>query len=682
MSSTAPTLADALGPAHNIDLTLDRIQQLLGRLGSPQNAIPVIHVAGTNSKGSTTAYLDSLLLNAIGLRTGRFNSPHLIQEQDCCRVCGKVVRDDVWQEAKKRVQAADEGLPMRASHKEEPTSFMEEQPPLRCTSFEKLTAQALSAFALLPEAERPEVLLIEVGLGGRLDATNVFPAQNVLASVICPIDLDHQAFLGNTLRDIAKEKAGIIKSRGLVVVADQRRASVNDSAASSSSSSLQYNTEVPLDSLRHVQAERSQIGVEAAEILDSVREVAFMAGARLVKSYVPWQALQATSFSQSSSSSPWSTSTWVNARYAPILWPSSSTSASYAGTYASRAGDTLISGPSLHLPRTRPALVSILTALQTLWAVARDETPSGLGQDGSDPFEELRLKMAWALRDDRDATDAIRWALNGTKWHGRCEWVDIELPTTVPDVPAELGKADEQTREDGEAMPVDTPPQTGSTSSAVPLHLLVDGAHNPSAAHALRAYIDQCILSRVASLRGDKPTSEIHLAINWILSISEGKDVSGLLGCLFDDGRLRGAEDALSRLLADTHITTSGADFSSASDSAVTFRVKHRIAVTSFSTPVEGMPWVRPLSARDLSSAVHSTLSSSEGAEIESFATVQEAFTWISQEGDGKTFVELNKDESQEMSRCKASFNILAGSLYLVSDLYRAFPHLLADGSS
>lgn len=183
-----------------MDLGLARVQALLRRVGSPHTLFPVIHVAGTNGKGSTTAYLDALLTHGAGVRAARFNSPHLVTARDSVRVSGgELIDERVWAAACARTSQAD--------------AFDE---PIRATPFELLTVQALVAFSLLPAATRPDVLLIEVGVGGRLDATNVFPAENVLASVVCPIALDHEGLLGKGLAAIAREKAGIVHPLSLI----------------------------------------------------------------------------------------------------------------------------------------------------------------------------------------------------------------------------------------------------------------------------------------------------------------------------------------------------------------------------------------------------------------------------------------------------------------------------------
>lgn len=182
-----------------IDLTLDRMWRILERLDHPERRIPpVIHVAGTNGKGSTVAFLRAIL-EAAGLRVHVYTSPHLVRFNERFRL-GKVgggvlVTDDQLREALDHCERVNGGEPI--------------------TIFEIETAAAFHLFAEHPA----DVLLLEVGLGGRLDATNVIDAP--LASVITPIGMDHIEFLGDTLTKIAAEKAGIIKKAVPVVSAEQ-----------------------------------------------------------------------------------------------------------------------------------------------------------------------------------------------------------------------------------------------------------------------------------------------------------------------------------------------------------------------------------------------------------------------------------------------------------------------------
>jgi dihydrofolate synthase/folylpolyglutamate synthase len=188
----------ALHP-ERIDLDLSRMQRLLARLDHPERRLPpVIHVAGTNGKGSTIAYLRAIL-EAAGLRVHVYTSPCLVRINECFRLGrpggGKLVGDDELYAALTHCEQANAGAPI--------------------TIFEIETAAAFFLFAQHPA----DVLLLEVGLGGRLDATNVIDAP--LVSVIAPVSMDHTEFLGNSLMEIAREKAGIIRRGVPVVCAEQ-----------------------------------------------------------------------------------------------------------------------------------------------------------------------------------------------------------------------------------------------------------------------------------------------------------------------------------------------------------------------------------------------------------------------------------------------------------------------------
>jgi dihydrofolate synthase / folylpolyglutamate synthase len=178
-----------------IDLSLDRMHRVLERLGNPEKKVPpVIHVAGTNGKGSTVAYLRAIL-EAAGLRVHAYTSPYLVRINECFRLTGKLVGDDELLRALEHCERVNAGEPL--------------------TFFEAKTAAAFWLFAQHPA----DVLLLEVGLGGRLDSTNVIEVP--LASVIAPISMDHMEFLGDTLTSIAGEKAAIIKRNVPVISAEQ-----------------------------------------------------------------------------------------------------------------------------------------------------------------------------------------------------------------------------------------------------------------------------------------------------------------------------------------------------------------------------------------------------------------------------------------------------------------------------
>ena len=202
MSSVDAVVArlTALHPKR-IDLSLDRLLRLLSALDHPEKKLPpVIHVAGTNGKGSTVAFLRAIL-EAAGKRVHAYTSPHLVRFNERFRIGGagggELVSDEELVATMEECERANAGAPI--------------------TVFEITTAVGLLLFARHPA----DALLLEVGLGGRLDATNV--VDNPLATIITRISIDHTDFLGNSLEKIAAEKAGILKPGVPAVVAAQSR---------------------------------------------------------------------------------------------------------------------------------------------------------------------------------------------------------------------------------------------------------------------------------------------------------------------------------------------------------------------------------------------------------------------------------------------------------------------------
>ena len=186
-------------PESSIEPTLDRIATLVNLLGDPQQAFPVIHITGTNGKTSMARMIDALLRER-GLRTGRFTSPHLTSMRERICVDGQPLDPEgfvaLYQEIQPYLQLTDErhGVPL---------SF-----------FEVLTGMAFAAFADAPV----DVAVVEVGLGGTWDATNVADG---MVAVVGPVAIDHTQYLGDTVEEIAAEKAGIIKPGALAVLAQQ-----------------------------------------------------------------------------------------------------------------------------------------------------------------------------------------------------------------------------------------------------------------------------------------------------------------------------------------------------------------------------------------------------------------------------------------------------------------------------
>jgi dihydrofolate synthase/folylpolyglutamate synthase len=183
-------------------LGLERITQVLDALGRPQDRTRFVHVAGTNGKGSTCAMIASAL-QCTGRRTGLFTSPHLSEPTERIQIDGKPISAERFAAAFDRVHAAVEQLLAIGAI------------DLHTTYFETVTAMALLVFA----EEAVDTVVLEVGLGGRLDATNVVMPE---LCVITPIDFDHEAFLGRSLEAIAGEKSGILKAGVTAVFARQR----------------------------------------------------------------------------------------------------------------------------------------------------------------------------------------------------------------------------------------------------------------------------------------------------------------------------------------------------------------------------------------------------------------------------------------------------------------------------
>jgi len=198
MNALGHELAQA--PSHKFDLAHMRV--LLGAVDNPERHFPSVLIAGTNGKGSTAATLASIL-QASGLRTGLYTSPHLVRINERIQIDGQPIGDDDFALVHDMVDRIAERL------------VSEGELPWHPSFFEMLTAIAFEHFA----RRKLDMAVLEVGMGGRLDATNVVEPR---VSVITDISLDHQKFLGNTVAEIAAEKAGIIRPGGVVVTLPQQ----------------------------------------------------------------------------------------------------------------------------------------------------------------------------------------------------------------------------------------------------------------------------------------------------------------------------------------------------------------------------------------------------------------------------------------------------------------------------
>ena len=186
-------------PSHKFDL--EHMRVMLRALDHPERRFPSVLIAGTNGKGSTAATLASIL-HASGMRTGLYTSPHLASINERIRINGEVIGDDKFALLHDMVERTAERL------------IEEGELPWHPSFFEMLTAMAFEYFA----TSKLDIAVLEVGMGGRLDATNVVDPR---LSVITDISLDHEKFLGNTIAEIAREKAGIIRRGGIVVTLPQ-----------------------------------------------------------------------------------------------------------------------------------------------------------------------------------------------------------------------------------------------------------------------------------------------------------------------------------------------------------------------------------------------------------------------------------------------------------------------------
>lgn len=257
-----------------IVLGLERIRQLLTLVDNPHTQYPIVHVAGTNGKGSVCALISTILSQA-GYKTGRFNSPHLVSPHDIIRINDQIVQKDQYAKAYGRVLHADEEESIGAS------------------LFELQTATAFLLFA----EQAVDIAIIEVGLGGRLDATNI--CEPPLVCAFTAIGLDHMEFLGDTVEQIAAEKAGIIKPGvgGVVIgpqpeekaqeilekIARDRGCPVHIASPAQRANQPQTiattyrneNLEIPLPLLGAFQLSNVAIAIKAIEVLTSLLDGRF-----------------------------------------------------------------------------------------------------------------------------------------------------------------------------------------------------------------------------------------------------------------------------------------------------------------------------------------------------------------------------------------------------------------------
>ncbi|KAG0360528.1 Mur ligase [Gamsiella multidivaricata] len=498
-----------------MDLGLERVTHLLEALAPavnssspsvtlhplpPHLAFPIIHVAGTNGKGSICAYLSSIL-QASGYRVGRYNSPHLITPRDTIQINNQPISEADFQYVSNIVKQKDSQLGLKA------------------TSFELLTAMAFYWFAHGHDGDGPQsgqdpsenqgavdIAVIEVGVGGRLDATNIVPSPKVC--VIASIGMDHGALLGNTIEEVASEKAGIIKTGTPVVIAPQ---------------------------------------AEGQRVYKVLEEKALAVGLS------PDQIIKVQA------------ARWTEAQDDPASSGTTMAAAAAVGHCA-----VLEDGFKFWIP-----LLGDFQLENAAAAIAAIRVLREVGNDGHG-YESWNKKIT---------DDTIRQGIRNTVWPGRLQWIE------GPNAPREV-----QGR------------------------ILVDGAHNPAAAIALRSFVDE----HITSLSSGHDSRRIH----WIMAFTKGKDIEEMFDVLFSVG--------------SSHVQ-SGQDTFSA---------------VEFSSP-EGMPWVSPIPAQEVCQRLQRQQERVHG------------------EGKGCLVVrEFGADlraalERVGRDRQAGDVVVLCGSLYLVADLFR-----------
>lgn len=515
-----------------IDLSLDRIRRLLTFL--PPYTRPTIHIAGTNGKGSVSCLISSIL-HSSGISYGRFNSPHLVDRHDSISVNGKTVDLGLFKEVERELREADERNGVGVSE------------------FEVLTCVALGVF----ERVGVQVVVLEVGMGGRLDATNIIEDSCVLVDALTSVDLDHQAILGNTVEEIAREKAGIARKGRPFVLGRQKYGEV-------------------------VNVAREAVSRLGGEIIDvsPVRKREWdyeVDGERSEISFIP---------SKFTKPSPTAIELDLPCFKEPVkvLLP-------------------------LHGDHQLDNLAIATTVISTLLANSSCTARTS----------------SWSTRI---TAQTVATGIKATSWPGRLSFHSISVPLRSSN------RSDEARR----------------------LIVLADGAHNSASSSTLASYISHLLATAsTPSAIGTNPKPRtIHLT--YILGLSHSPPKTPL--------------QTLSPLLS----TASGA----ISDSV---RILTSVACLRF-TPPEGMPWVQSVPPLEIKRTVKELLPDAEVWTPESEGIrdedeggkaaegMRKALMWAAERIYGPRMSET-RDEPGEASEEREGLVVVAGSLYLVADLYR-----------
>ncbi|KIJ36401.1 hypothetical protein M422DRAFT_179387 [Sphaerobolus stellatus SS14] len=574
-----------------MDLSLVRIKHVLSLL--PKYRRPTIHVAGTNGKGSVTAILSSIF-TASHISVGRFNSPHLLHVWDSISINGRPISPEAYHAVRSEVES------LNASEK------------IGLTNFELMTATATQIF----ERAGVEIAIFEVGLGGRLDATNALPDEVILASAITNVDLDHQKFLGNTPGAIAHEKAGIARKGKPLILGEQKY----------------------------------------SEVEYAVENFAGSIGAKLTRA-IPVEYRPKDNSSRITDTVYDAPTT---AYTAPALESGTSFHTQHVRTYFS----TWETSFNLELPlQGAHQLQNLGTAMTVLGIVMKDAANS-----------DTPLQAVF----DRISPTTIYSGVLDTRWPGRLDRVVVGDPS-------------------------------GEGAS---LTVLVDGAHNPSSAQALNAYLISM------SLRSSSASSS---SIELRTSLDNDEDAGQIRGFLHRHNPFKSSSPTPHRPPRTFILSLSHSPPKSPYDTLAALLQKgDNVAFVPFS-PVEDMPWVKyvdldemerigrrivfeekeghghakgkgksPESSKSSTPATPTPTSSTPG-------TPNTAHTPTPQSHPGEVIVfshppfvsDADRDELTPLRQALEWANtrvkpgeevVLAGSLYLVADLYRLLQDQWGEG--
>ncbi|KAJ1729405.1 folylpolyglutamate synthase [Coemansia biformis] len=512
--------------ASGIALGLERIARFLSEVlpYDPRERLRVVHVAGTNGKGSVCA-LVSEALTAAGYKVGTFNSPHFLEPNDALRIMGVPIAEGEYAALRKWIREVD----------------AKAQPPDgTLTLFEQTAAAAFWWFA-----ERSvDIAVIEVGMGGLRDATNLFgPADGKnpkgvgrsLVQCICPIDNDHLGVIGNTIEEIACEKAGIMRPESWIIIANQDHADafhkIRQLAHRTSPGRIinvrrqpSYDIHVPDFSI--VQASGECTALRPPVELPSWS--AFQGtGRRCLRvkyppsldTYTkPSHRHYANSVRESSAASSSSSSSAAKARARAQPVGADAKTAANAKT----AADSKPEQVEINLPLALPGYYQAGNASVAFYAL-----------------DVLRTKFGFTRLTDA----AIQVGFQNVRWPGRLSWLDLasrraaHFGTPAPSTPGDAGISAARSNSSNSACSLGS--GTTDLTESLGSWVLVDGAHNEPAAAELRKYVDTT-LRLISQQRYIRATRALHaqeaLRVRWIVGFSKGKDMAAILGRLLRPG--------------------------------------------------------------------------------------------------------------------------------------------------